>query len=402
MFKGVIDTTFREGQQSPLLFDVYKYKFSLKEKKSLFKGLLQLGVRRFEFFSPIVSEEEERHFKALRAYAEELGFSDIIFLAHSRIKGQDVEKALEAGFNGINFYLNLSKFSRSSYSKSLKVLVKEAVSIIKALRKKYPELYLRFSSEDAFRADLGKIFSVYDQVYPYINTFGLPDTVGIATPGKVVEIIKKFRKRYPKADLEVHFHNDRGFSVINALEAVRAGAAYVNTTIWGIGERSGITSITALLLNLYLENPDWVRDYNLDVCYALNVIMASIMGMQVPYNEPVSLTNRTHIAGVHQKAVLNERRVYEGIDLSRFGVSKSGFLLGPLTGVNLVYYFLREIRGYEINRQDAREIVEEFRKSFDKYEIKDPEKILMIIADAKGFKRKDIPKQLKERRLEVL
>lgn len=31
-FKGVIDSTFREGQQSPLLFDTKKYYFTLKEK----------------------------------------------------------------------------------------------------------------------------------------------------------------------------------------------------------------------------------------------------------------------------------------------------------------------------------------------------------------------------------
>ncbi len=402
MFKGIIDTTFREGQQSPLLFDVYKYKFSLTEKKNLFKGLLELGVRRFEFFSPIVSEEEAKHFRILKAFAEELGFDNVLFFAHSRVRKEDVYRALEAGFDGINLYLNLGRLGKLSYSNSLKSLIKDAVFFIRNLRKKHPHLYLRFSSEDVFRADLGRIFFVYDQVYPYINTFGLPDTVGIADPDTVRKVIKKFRKRYPKADLEVHFHNDRGFSVINALEAVKAGTAYVNTTVWGIGERSGITSITALLLNLYLENSEWVKDYNLSVCYPLNVVMASILGIQVPYNDPVSLTNRTHIAGVHQKAVLNERRVYEGIDLARFGVSKSGFLLGPLTGINLVYYFLKEIRGYKINREDAREIVSEFRKSFDKYEIKDPEKVLMIIADAKGFGRRNIPRHTEERRLELL
>ena len=402
MFKGVIDTTFREGQQSPLLFDLYKYKFSLSEKKTLFKGLLELGVRRFEFFSPVVSTIEYRDFRTLKDYAEELGYTDILFIAHSRIKKEDVDLALKAGFNGINFYLNLGKYSNSSYSRPLQVMIKEAISFISKLRKAHPNFYLRFSSEDAFRADLKRLFSVYDKLYPFVDTFGMPDTVGVATPELVKKVVKKIKKRYPKVDLEAHFHNDRGYSLINAVEAVKTGVSYVNTTVWGIGERSGITSVTGLLFNLYLENTEYVDSYNLDICYPLNVLMGSIMGMQVPYNEPVSLTNRTHIAGVHQKAVLNDKKVYEGIDLSKFGVSKSGFLLGPLTGVNSVYYFLREIKGYKISKKDAQEVVQEFRNTFSKYKVDDPENILLIIADAKGYSRIDIPKKIKEQRLEIL
>lgn len=54
-------------------------------------------------------------------------------------------------------------------------------------------------------------------------------------------------------------------------------------------------------MNLYLEDQSFTEGYNLELCYPLNVLMASILGCQVPFNEPVSLTNRTHIAGVHPK-----------------------------------------------------------------------------------------------------
>jgi len=35
-FKGFIDTTFRDGQQSPLMFDSYKYRLTFDDKKILF------------------------------------------------------------------------------------------------------------------------------------------------------------------------------------------------------------------------------------------------------------------------------------------------------------------------------------------------------------------------------
>ncbi len=395
----IVDTTFREGQQSPLLFDVYKYYFSLEDKKRLFNALARLGVRRFEFFSPIVSKREKEHFLALKDFAKKKNLK-AKFFAHIRVHELDVISALEVGFDGLHFYLNLSKHGEKSYSKEQKELIEKAVKIISSLRKKYPKLYLRFSGEDAFRTPLKRLFYVYDKLYPYVNAFGLPDTVGIAIPEKVKRRIKVLKKRYPKVLLEVHFHNDRGFSLVNALSAVKAGAELVDTTVWGLGERSGITSITGLLLNLYLEDKKLVERFNLELCYPLNVLMGTILGLQVPFNEAVSLTNRTHIAGVHQKAILRYRKIYEAIDLGKFGVNKNQLLLGPLSGVHLVYYFLKEIKGYKISFSQAREITREFKNSFDG--ILPPEEFLVKLVERKNFAKHKIPEKYSSFRIEVL
>ena len=60
----------------------------------------------------------------------------------------------------------------------------------------------------------------------------MPDTVGIASPNRVAERVKALQTRYPETPLEVHFHDDLGFALVNALEAVRSGAQYVNTTLF--------------------------------------------------------------------------------------------------------------------------------------------------------------------------
>ena len=191
--------------------------------------------------------------------------------------------------------------------------------------KSYPHIYLRFSAEDSFRTPLEDMFRMYDKVHQLVNTFGMPDTVGIATPTIVAERIKALKERYPKVDLECHFHNDRGLSLINAITAVQSGASYIDTSIWGMAERSGITSVTGLLLNLYYEDKSLCKDYNLKICYPLNVLMGSILKLQVSPTEPTSITNRTHTAGVHQKAVLNNSYVYEAHDLKNFGVDKNNY-----------------------------------------------------------------------------
>ena len=59
-----------------------------------------------------------------------------------------------------------------------------------------------------------------------------------------------------RTDIEVHFHNDLGHAVSNALAALQAGANWVSTSLLGIGERTGITPLSSLLVNLYVLDPE--------------------------------------------------------------------------------------------------------------------------------------------------
>ncbi|RIH89176.1 Homocitrate synthase [Meiothermus luteus] len=400
----IVDTTFRDGQQSPLLFDTEKYRFSLEEKKQLLAGLIELGVTHFEFFSPVVGEAEAEDVRELIAYAKELTPKPLHFLGHCRTNLLDVEKALEVGCNGLNLYLGVSPLAqRHNAQKSLDEAVALAEGVLREVRAAYPQMYLRFSAEDAFRTPLADLFQLYDVVYPYVNTLGLPDTVGIAEPEDVAQVVSALRERYPRAALEGHFHNDRGLALANVLAAVRAGVRYIDASIWGLAERSGIPSVTGVLFNLSKRYPEIKEEYNLSQCYPLNVLMASILGTLVPYTEPVSLTNRTHTAGVHQKAVLNEKKVYEAHNLHDFGVDKNQLLLGPLSGWNLIYYYLKEVEAFEITKEQAKRIAQEFKSRTGEIgRRKKPEELLREIALAHGLSRHPIPEEVPTARLENL
>jgi homocitrate synthase len=401
-FKGIIDTTLREGQQSPLLFDTFKYFFSLEEKKQIVKSLINLGVEMIEFFSPAVNEKEASDFKKIKKYLNSITSKKILLLAHCRTKKEDIEISLKFGFNGLNLYMGLSKSARRVYGKSLKEIAQTVWQTIFELRKKYPSLYLRFSAEDAFRTPLKDIFFVYDKIYPYVNTFGFPDTTGMATPEMVKRILKRLKRRYPKANFECHFHNDRGFALINTLEAIKEGCQFADVSILGIGERSGITSLTGLLFNLYHFDKNLVKKYNLHLCYPLNVLLSTILKIQVPWTEPVSLTNRTHIAGVHQHAILKEKITYEAHQLEKFGVTKTQLLLGPLSGWHSIYYYLKEIEGYLISEEKAKTISKEFKKMSSKLKEIKPEELLKKICEKHSLTKIALPQKERERRVEVI
>ena len=380
----IIDTTLREGQHTSLLHDHQKYFFNRADKEEILRALIIYGVKFFEVFSPVVSPQERDDFTALRLVRDGLvtqtGYA--FLLAHSRCHPKDIEASVLAGADGLNFYLRTSTESRSlNTGRELSDITSNARKLIEEVRRNYPHLILRFSGEDAFRTSESNLFRVYDEIVPLVDRLGMPDSVGTATPKAVAHRIQALRQRYPQVDLEAHFHDDRGFAVINALEAVRCGVRYVDSTVLGIGERSGITSLTALLFNLHIDHDyDLLEGYHLRRSYPINVMVADKLRKLVHSKEPVSLTNRTHTAGVHQNEVLYSASAYEAHPLDQFGVNESEILLGPLSGWNVIHYFLKEIRYYDIDEDTARKITAVFKERVYRSS-ETPEQTLIRIAD---------------------
>lgn len=403
-FKGLIDTTLRDGSASPLLFDAGKYYFTLREKKQIIEALIKIGITIIEFFSPVVSGTEKENFLAIKKYIRTITSKKILLLAHCRCCEEDIEEAIKAGFNGLNLYLGVSKYAQQySHGKSFPESIKLVTQIVQMTRRLHPDLYLRYSTEDAFRTPLTDIFQIYDCIFPYVDTLGMPDTTGIATPKLVRHRVRVLKERYPQTALECHFHNDRGYALINTITAIESGVEYADASIWGIAERSGIASITAVLLNLFFLNYVEIEKYRIELCYPLNVLLGSILKMQVPFTEPVSLTNRTHIAGVHQKAVLNHKQTYEAHNLERFGVSRDQLLLGPLSGWNFIYYYLKEVENFVLTKDQARLIADDFKKEIQKINKKSkPVKVLRGIVKRYSLAKINIPVKYRNARVENL
>lgn len=362
----LLDSTLREGQQTSLLHDHYKYFFTQTDKIEILRALIIFGVKFVEIFAPVVSPQEREDIAALRKARDELitqkGYT--FLLAHVRCHPKDVESAIEAGFDGLNFYIGTSAQARTfNHGSDLTGIVHRARPLIEEVRRNYPGLILRFSGEDAFRTREEDLFRVYDEIVPWVDRVGLPDTVGVATPAEVARRVGALRRRYPAMEFEGHFHDDRGLALVNSLEAVKHGMRYINTTLLGIGERSGITSMTALLFNLFIDHAyDKLEGYHLRGSYPINVLLADKLRKLVPSKEPVSLTNRTHTAGVHQSAVLNDASAYEAHPLDQFGVNETEILLGPLSGWNVIHYFLAEIRYYSLDEATAKDVTAVFKQ----------------------------------------
>ena len=163
--------------------------------------------------------------------------------------------------------------------------------------------------------------------------------------------------------------------------------------------------MTALFYNLYIDKCyDHLEGYHLRGAYPINVMFASKLKKLVPSKEPVSLTNRTHTAGVHQKALLNSTSTYEAFPLDQFGVSESEVLLGPLSGWNIVHYFLKEIKYYNLDESTARQIATVFKERIYNLAQNDsPTQLLIDIAENEfGLTHMIIPERFKDNIVQVM
>jgi isopropylmalate/homocitrate/citramalate synthase len=61
------------------------------------------------------------------------------------------------------------------------------------------------------------------------------DTIGVAVPTQVTDVIGRLREAVPPAALAVHFHDTRGTALANVLSALQAGIAIVDSSAGGLG-----------------------------------------------------------------------------------------------------------------------------------------------------------------------
>jgi hydroxymethylglutaryl-CoA lyase len=63
----------------------------------------------------------------------------------------------------------------------------------------------------------------------------IADSIGVAAPSQVSELLERLRKVLPDMKLRCHFHNTRNTGIANAWAAVEAGVDVLDASIGGIG-----------------------------------------------------------------------------------------------------------------------------------------------------------------------
>lgn len=325
----IIDSTLREGEQ------FINAQFSSAQKIRIAQTLDEFGAEYLELTSPMASPGSLEDLKTITR----LGLKARI-LTHIRCHKDDAKVALDTGVDGVDVVIGTSsKLRQFSHGKSIDEIIDLAAEVLTWIRAQAPGIELRFSTEDSFRSDEAELLRVYLAVdkLGVVNRLGTADTVGIATPTQVGRIVGTLR-RLTKCDIEFHGHNDSGCAIANAFSALEAGATHIDTTVLGIGERNGITSLGGLVARMYTYNRDMTRaKYRLERLRALEMSVAEMVGVDIPFNNYITgFSAFMHKAGIHAKAILNAPETYEALDPHDFGLTRYISIAHRLTGWNAV------------------------------------------------------------------
>lgn len=349
----LIDSTLREGEQ------FINSNFSTEDKVMLARALSDFGVEYIEMTNPASSE---RSFFDCQAVVAANVKAKI--LTHIRCTLEDAKLAVQTGVAGVDILFGTSSLLREfSHGKDISFVIEKAVEVVQFLKKYNVEI--RFSSEDSFRSRLVDLLKVYQEVSRHgVDRVGIADTVGCATPTQVEYVVKAVQKVLPAGcGIEFHGHNDTACAVANSYSAVKAGALFVDTSILGIGERNGITSLGAFLARMYVDNPSYVENkYKLPKLKQLEDAVADMARINIPFNNCVTgFCAFTHKAGIHLNAVLNNPRTYEILPPEVFGMTRYLEIASRLTGWNAIKHRAAQL-GLEVSEEDLKRLTLQIKK----------------------------------------
>ena len=308
----IIDSTLREGEQFALAH------FTVEQKLAIARALDRFGVDYMELTSPVASPQSESDLRRMARTDRHFRL-----LTHVRCSLDDARLAVDTGVDGVDVLIATSSRLRPvSHGMSIAEIVEVGTAVVGEIRGAGREA--RFSTEDSFRSDPDDLVRIYRAIdRAGVDRVGLADTVGVATPSQVHDLVSLVRRNVG-CDIEFHAHDDTGCAVANALAALEAGATHVDTTILGIGERNGIVPLSAMMARLVTLQPELVEHYRLEMLPELDAMLAAMLGITVPFNAAVTApTAFHHKAGMHTKAVLLDPGAYEVLDPARFGRERS-------------------------------------------------------------------------------
>lgn len=366
----VYDTTLRDGEQTPGVC------LRTPEKLKIAKKLDELGIHQIESGFPVVSNEEK---KSVKAIANE-GLNAQI-LALSRTKKTDIDTAIDCDVDGVITFMSTSDLHLKY---KIKMTREEILNVCMSSieHAKDHGLFVAFSAEDATRTDLDFLKKMYKKADEYgADRVHIADTVGAISPYGMDYLVKEIRSTID-AQIALHCHNDFGMALANSIAGLLAGANAVSTTVNGIGERAGNTSLEELVMALkFIYNVD--LGFDISKFCELSKLVESLTHMDIPYNKPIVGKNIfRHESGIHVDAVIEEPLTYEPFLPELIGHQRR-IVLGKHSGCRAVRAKLNEC-GIDVTKDELCKIVEQVKSKREEGNYINDELFNSIVKSVRG------------------
>ncbi|MEM0350695.1 MAG: 2-isopropylmalate synthase [Archaeoglobaceae archaeon] len=350
----IFDTTLRDGEQMPGVSLTPLYKVQIA------KALDRLGVDVIEAGFPAASKGE---FESVKEIAS-LGLNAEI-CALARIMKEDIDAAIKTDVDMVHIFTPASKVQIEHTLKlSYDEIIEKSIDCVEYI--KSHGVKCMFSAMDATRSEFEFLRRIYKAVENAgVDVINIPDTVGIATPFRFYELVKKLREEL-KVNIDVHCHNDFGLAVANTYAAVLAGADEVQVTVNGIGERAGNASLEQVVM--ILHSIEGIKtNIKTELLYDTSKLVERLTGVKMPPNTPIVGENAfSHESGIHAHGVLKESSTFEpGILKPEMVGHRRRIVIGKHAGRYQIKKILEDA-GYTIGEDALNKIFEKVKELGDK------------------------------------
>ena len=320
----ITDTTFRDGQQSVSPYSVEEIYdlFCLLNKLDNGSGI----IKQSEFF--LYSEKDKKAVEKCR----EAGFEFPEITSWIRAKKEDLQIVKDFGIKETGMLLSCSDYhiyhklgwDREQAMKNYLEIVRDALEAgIK------PRCHL----EDITRANISHfVLPLAEELMKLSAEYGAPvkiracDTLGLGTsiqgvvlPRSVQQIVYNLHNYagVPSECLEWHGHNDFYNAVPNAVTAWLYGCASVNTSLLGIGERTGNTPLEAMVIE-YCQIKGNHGGMKLEVITEIAEYFEDKLNYDIPARTPfVGRAFNATRAGVHADGLMKNEEIYNIFDTTK-------------------------------------------------------------------------------------
>ncbi len=308
-----------------------------------------MGTHVIEAGFPVNSDAE---FEAVRDIAASTSTTTC---GLARVVDEDVEAALDSGVEMVHVFVSTSDVQiEDSMHATRDQVVQRAVESVE--RVKEAGVTCMFSPMDATRTDESFLIDVIDAVTEAgTDWINVPDTTGVATPGRYYDLIEKITA-HTDARIDVHTHDDFGLATANALAGIEAGADQAQVSVNSIGERAGNAAYEEFVMAV---ESLYQADTGIDTTRIseLSQVVEQKSGMDVPGNKPVVGENAfSHESGIHAAGVIENSDTFEpGVMTPEMIGAQRRLVLGKHTGTHSVRERLVE-QGYDPTEAEVRAV----------------------------------------------
>ena len=156
---------------------------------------------------------------------------------------QGLERALAAGATHLAVFTAATEsFNRSNIGMSVAGSLRVYAEVIRAARAARRGIRIRGYVSTAFGCPFegkvrpARVLSVIERLAALgVDQVSIGDTIGVATPNQVDDVVGPALKALGVERVAVHFHDTRGTALANSLRALEVGARTIDSSAGGLG-----------------------------------------------------------------------------------------------------------------------------------------------------------------------